>query len=110
MHNSFNSQQCCEARRYRECFTEEVTGVRDFDCYWKELSEGTLRNRGSERLSNLPKITSLVSYRARILRWMESGLSRNLKSERLTGRECREGQSLLLLMRFRGLGVGIIIG
>lgn len=109
MHNSFNSQQCCEARRYRECFTEEVTGVRDFDCYWKELSEGTLRNRGSERLSNLPKITSLVSYRARILRWMESGLSRNVK-ERLTGRECREGQSLVLLMRFRGLGLGIIMG
>ena len=33
----------------------------------KGLSEGTLRNRDPERLSNLPKIASLVSYRGRTL-------------------------------------------
>ena len=33
----------------------------------RDLSERTVRNRGTERLSSLPKITSLVSHRARIL-------------------------------------------
>lgn len=37
-----------------------MNGVNDFDCYWKGLSEDTLRNRDSESLSNLPSITSLV--------------------------------------------------
>lgn len=65
--NSFNS--CNNAVRQRGIgkntlfeyeITGEVNGVNDFDCYQKGLSEDTLRNRGSERLSTLPSIMSLV--------------------------------------------------